>query len=300
MILVGYLFIGILAIGLIVLLIVLSQKRHKQGRPDPEEQSLPKHIKPTSFSDELIDYRTYKYSKKEYLFLVIFIGIFLFFIGYLFYQSLIMSLLFSSLGFFLPKLYLPRKVQKRKDELSFQFQQALFSLSSSLVAGRSIENAFIEVVKDLYLIYPDKDTMIIKEFEHINKRVANREPVEIPLKSFSDRADIEDIRNFTDVFITCKRTGGDLVEVIRRTSTMISEKLEIKQEISVMVSQKKFESNIIAVIPFFIVGFLTYSSPDYMEPLYSWANLGPIVMTISLAFILFAVWLCQKIMNIKV
>lgn len=297
---IGYLFIGILAVGLTVLLIVLSQKKRQQEQPVPEEKSIQNDTDSTSFSYELIDYRTYKYSKKEYLFLVVVMGVFLFFIGYLFYQSLILSILFSCLGFYLPKLYLPRKVQKRKDELSFQFQQALFSLSSSLVAGRSIENAFIEVVKDLYLIYPDKDTMIIKEFEHINKRVANREPIEVPLKLFSDRADIEDIRNFTDVFITCKRTGGDLVEVIRRTSNMISEKLEIKQEISVMVSQKKFESNIIAVIPFFIVGFLTYSSPDYMEPLYSWANLGPIVMTISLAFILFAVWLCQKIMNIKV
>ncbi|NLJ19341.1 type II secretion system F family protein [Globicatella sulfidifaciens] len=288
-----------LAIGLTILLIVLSQKKKKDAQPETERKPLSKQRESTS-SEELTNYRTYHYSAREFIFLVVISAIFLFFVGYLFYQNIIISILFSSLSFFFPKLYLPRKVQKRKDELSFQFQQALFSLSSSLVAGRSIENAFIEVVKDLYLIYPDPETMIIKEFEYINKRVANREPIEVALKSFSDRADIEDIINFTDVFLTCKRTGGDLVEVIRRTSTMINEKLEIKQEIAVMVSQKKFESNIIAVVPFFIVAFLSYSSPDYMEPLYSWTNLGPIIMTISLVAILFAVWICQRIMNIKV
>ncbi len=174
------------------------------------------------------------------------------------------------------------------------------SLSSSLVAGRSIENAFIEVTNDLYLLYPDPDTHIIKEFELINRRLENRETIEYALTDFSQRAGVDDITSFTDVFVTCKRTGGDLVEVIRRTSTLISQKLEVEQEISVMISQKKFESNAISMAPIIIVAILSYSASDYMTPLYRWSDLGPIVMTICLLIIGFSFWISQKIMDIKV
>ena len=36
-----------------------------------------------------------------------------------------------------------------------QFKQTLYSLGSSLAAGRSVENSFKEVAKDLRLLYPD-------------------------------------------------------------------------------------------------------------------------------------------------
>lgn len=296
----GIVIISGLAVVLTVGLILLSRKKNQGNQPEIEQKKLFNRKNRPALTDGLIDYRIYHYTPVEFIFIVFVAGVVLALIGYLFYQSIIMAIIFASLSLFIPKLYRPRKIQKRKDELSRQFQQALFSLSSSLVAGRSIENAFIEVVKDLYLIYPDPETLIIKELEQINKRVANREPIEVAIKEFSDRAEIEDITNFTDVFITCKRTGGDLVEVIRRTSNMISEKFEIQQEISVMVAQKKFESNAITLAPVVMVGFLSYTSAEYMKPLYSWAELGPIVMTISLAIIIFSFWLCQRIMNIKV
>ncbi|SEO60619.1 tight adherence protein B [Amphibacillus marinus] len=296
----------ILVIGLALILTVglIALSRKKKGRQPAKEPKQSKLFQ--AFQTKKVqksgptDYQTYYYTVAEYLFIAAVAGALLFVIGYVFYQSIIMSILFASVGLFFPKVYRQRMIQKRQNELSQQFQQALFSLSTSLVAGRSIENAFVEVVKDLSLIYPDPETLIIKELEIINKRVANREPIEIAIEDFSKRAGVEDITNFTDVFITCKRTGGDLVEVIRRTSTMISEKFEIQQEISVMVAQKKFESNAITLAPVLMVGVLSYSSAEYMKPLYSWADFGPIVMTISLAIILFSFWLCQRIMNIKV
>ncbi|WP_017471238.1 type II secretion system F family protein [Amphibacillus jilinensis] len=289
-----------LAVGLTVVLIGLSRKKGEKPAKTKRSEALSSPEKSKGKGNGPTDYRTYSYTVAEYGFIATMAGGLLFIIGYVFYQSIIMALLFAAVGFFFPKVYRKQRIQKRQDALSRQFQQALFSLSTSLVAGRSIENAFVEVVKDLSLIYPDPNTMIIKELEIINKRVANREPIEIAIEDFSKRAGVEDITNFTDVFMTCKRTGGDLIEVIRRTSTMISEKFEIQQEISVMVAQKKFESNAITLAPVLMVGMLSYSSPEYMKPLYSWANFGPVVMTISLAIILGSFWLCQRIMNIKV
>ncbi|MBU9724249.1 type II secretion system F family protein [Bacillus alkalicola] len=239
--------------------------------------------------------------KKHELVFYSFVGIILMFIlGYIFYQNMIVSIVFSAVGLFLPKLMKKRLMQKRKNELSKQFQQALFSLSSSLIAGRSIENSFLEVSNDLKLLYPDPNTYIIREFDLINTKVANRETIESAFEDFSERAGIDDITNFTDVFITCKRTGGDLVEVIRRTSTLISEKIEIQQEISVMVAQKKFESTALSIMPIMMIALLGNVAGNYMDPLFVFPGLGPIVMTIALGIIVFSFWVSQRIMNIKV
>jgi tight adherence protein B len=252
-------------------------------------------------AETLIDYNVYNLKKSEYVFYGLIGAVGFFIIGYIFYKSLVVAIVFSLLGLFFPKLQKKRLLQKRKQELSNQFQQALFSVSSSLVAGRSIENAFLEVSKDLELLYPDPNTYIIKEFDLINRRVANREPIESAIIDFSERAGVDDITNFTDVFVTCKRTGGDLVEVIRRTSNMISEKIEIQQEISVMVAQKKFESRVLTIMPVLMIALLGYTAGEYMEPLYDLRGIvGPIVMTICLGIIGFSFWISQRIMNIKV
>jgi tight adherence protein B len=125
----------------------------------------------------------------------------------------------------------------------------------------------------------------------------NGEPVERAIADFSERSGIEEIAQFADVFVICKRTGGDLVEVIRRTANMIGDKLEMEQEIAVLVAQKRFEAKALSLIPFALVAFLAWSSPDYMAPLYGLA--GNLLMTGALAVLAFCYWLSQSIMNIK-
>lgn len=293
--------IGIaLAIGLLLWIVFLiADKRKKSGGTVPEQPELrqAKDIKANK-PGGLIDYSVYHLSLVERLSAILLSAIVLFGIGYIFYKSMVMAFMLASLGLLYPKIRRKQLAVKRKEELSLQFKQALYSLSSSLAAGKSVENAFREVLKDLKLLYPYPDTYILKEFEIINNRVATGEPIEQALQDFSKRADTEDISNFADVFITCKRSGGDIVEVIRRTANIIGEKLEIKQEISVMIAQKKFESKALGIIPFGLIALLGYMSEDYMAPLYG--GVGYVIMTVALIVLIGALFLIQRIMNIKV
>lgn len=225
-------------------------------------------------------------------------GVF-FSIGYIFYQNLWIALLSSLVSFGFISFRGKQLLRKRKMELNYQFKQGLFSLASSLSAGRSIENAFHESVNDLKLLYTDVNTLIILEFTRIHQKIRNGDNVEKALLQFSQRADLEDIRNFTDVFMICKRSGGNLVEVIRRTANVIGEKIEMEQEIALSVAQKKFESNILTFAPIVIVAVLAFSSPDYMEPLYQ-EVIGRIIMTLCLGLLGCCWWFTQKIMDIQV
>lgn len=252
-----------------------------------------------SRAETVIDYSVYRLSVQERVMAVVVASGSLYAVGYLFYKQPIISLIMAALGLFYPKWISRKKMIKRKAELNDQFRQALFSLSSSLTAGKSVESGLGEAVNDLKTLYSNPNTYIIAEFDRMNRKIQNGETIEAVLREFDERADLEDIHNFVDVFVTCKRSGGNLIEVVRRTANIIGEKIEIQQEIAVLIAQKKFESAILSAAPLAVIGLLTISSPDYMAPLYS-GLAGPLIMTLCLVLLLGCHWLVKKIMDIKV
>ncbi|BBH24770.1 hypothetical protein Back11_61150 [Paenibacillus baekrokdamisoli] len=245
----------------------------------------------------LPNYSVYDLTDKQFIRAALVGGVIAFIATYLFYRSVSVSLILSFAGLLAPRQHRNSLLQRRRERLKLQFKEALYSLTSSLAAGRSVENAFVTSLEDLRLLYPDPRTEVITEFEIIKSRMAYGEPLEHALSDFSKRAQIDDITQFVDVFMTCKRSGGDLVEVIRRTSQTIGEKLEVQQEIAVMVAQKRYESRIMMAVPFVFLAFLGMTAPDYMAPLYH--EIGYVLLTVSLLLLAVCYWAMVRVMNIR-
>jgi len=292
--------------GSLVLLVLLLGGRLAANRLSGNPHA-PKHPEETgaagereaAISSQEWDYRSYRLSRKEYAASFLLAGLAASMLGMLFYHNLAAAALFFLAGLFYPPRRAVQAAKKRREELNMQFKQALYSLSSLLSAGQSVENAFRGVCRDLMLVYPHPNTPIIREMERIVRRMDHGVTIEEALHDFALRSGLEDVMNFAGVFSVSKRTGGNLVEVVRRTSQIIAEKIEVKQEIAVMMAQKKFESRILSCAPLAIVAFLSLSSPDYMQPLYGNAR-GIIIMTVCLAALLFCFWVSQKIMDLKI
>lgn len=217
--------------------------------------------------------------------------------SFLFYRSVMAALVLSLAGIIAPRIHRRSLLEQRRMRLAIQFKEALYSIASSLAAGRSVENAFVTALEDLRLLYPNPKTEILVEFEILSARLGYGETLEQGLIDLSQRAQIDDISQFTDVFTTCKRSGGDLVEVIRRTSQMIGEKLDVQQDIAVMVAQKRLESRIMMAVPFVFLTFLSLTAPDYMAPLYS--GIGYVILTAALLLLGLCFMLMTRIMNIR-
>lgn len=276
-----------------------KKKKHLKREEERRRRSIAAINSRSSSDNQLVDYGDYKMNFWEIISAITVVFLIILLVGELFYDNLIISLLLGLLALFAPKVRKNQLKEKRKNILSLQFKEAAASLSSSLAAGQSIENAFRDALKDLKLLYPNEDTYIIKEFSIINRRVENGESIERAFDDFAKRSDLEDIKNFSDVFITCKRSGGNLVDVIKRTVDIINEKIEIQQDIKVLVSQKKFESRIIAVMPLGMIAFLKYTSGDFVRPLYEFGTPGPIVMTVVLGCTILSMVISQKLMKIE-
>jgi len=246
----------------------------------------------------LPDYSVYVLNRLERVACIISGAVLFFGIGYLFYHHWLIALVLSAGGFLVPGFWRKHMLQRRRAALNLHFKQALYSLSSSLSAGRSVENGFREAISDLRMLDPDAENDLITELSIICARLEYGEPIEDALRDFSRRASMEDITNFADVFITCKRTGGDLVEVIRRTSSIIGEKLDIQQEIAVLVAQKKFESKALLAAPVLMLVFMNLTSGDYMKPMFS--GIGMVISTFALLGLAGCLLWIIKIMNIKI
>lgn len=296
--------IALAVVALVSIIFVIMDKSSAKEQQEPGEakkgpRELLGQMKTEQQPEGLIDYSVYIMSTREKAISIIVSAVCIFVVAYIFYKNIYVCLVLTLLSFFAPRFRRQQLLNKRKEQLTLQFKQALYSLGSSLSAGRSVENSFKAVVEDLHLLFSDPNTYIIREFQAINRRVENGDPIEVGLIDFGERADLEDIYNFVDVFITCKRMGGNLADVIRRTSTIIGDKLQTQQDVAVMMAQKRFEARVLLVAPIVMVGLMAWSSPDYMAPMYQ-LGIGPVLMTIALAVMVLVFWIVQKIMNIKV
>lgn len=205
----------------------------------------------------------------------------LFLAAYIFYQDILFSLMFALLAFFSKSYMVKYLVIRRKMELIYQFRDALYSMSSSISSGKQMPHAITDTQRNLKLLYSEDD-YIVKEFNFMVKRIEEtNETLEEIITDFAERTGIEDIRNFADVYVTCRTTGGDLESIIRKTSDVIIEKINIKREIHSIITQKKYEAKILTAMPFIVILFLSIISPGYLHSMYN-TLLGRFIMTIGL------------------
>lgn len=245
------------------------------------------------------DYNVYHMPAAERLISILAAGAVLFTVGYIFYRSIILSSLLLPLALKSPSIRTREIIRKRKDELSLQFREALYSIAASLSAGKSIEASLRDAQQELSLQYPDEDTYIILELEQMNKRLEMNETMEQVLADFAERSHLEDILNFTEVFIICKRTGGNLVQVVKNTAEIISDKIDVRQEINLLLAEKKLEHKILNLMPVFIIFMLSTSAEEFMAPVFT-EPLGRAAMTLALLLFAAAYFISAKIMNIEV
>lgn len=222
----------------------------------------------------------------------------IFVIGQIFYGNIGFSAVCGLTVFLLIDQYKKYLHKRRTAILRNQFGDLLFSLSASVATGRQLASALQDAYVNLGYVYKS-NTPMMEELKYMTKSIAeNRDSEETLLIGFAQRSQVEDIRNFVDVYLSCRVTGGDINQVIANASEILMQKMSIERDIKVMTSQKQFEGKIISAMPVLVILFLNIASPGYLENLYCTLE-GRFIMTIALAGIVTAFVLTEKITNIE-
>ena len=245
-----------------------------------------------------MDYAHYTFSRQEIVMYLMIGALFNAMISWLFYDSIIAWFLMLPLFVLSLKEKGIQRCQKRKRELELEFRDVILSVASNLQAGYSVENAFREAYKDIVLLYGTESVMA-GEMRLIFRKLSNNEQLESALLNLAKRSDVQDIRDFADIFSIAKRGGGDMRTIIANTAAIIGDKQEVRREIETVVSEKKLEQQIMKYIPFFIIFYISLTTKGYFESLYH-NLLGWIVMTVALLIYMAACKLSDRILQIDV
>lgn len=218
--------------------------------------------------------------------------------AWLYYRKIWAVLLLGPLGIWLYREFLEGERKKKEQEFQKQFREMIQTLSSALNTGYSVENAFYETQKELKLLYPP-EARISKELMVITRKLRIHIPIEQILEEFAEKIPSEDVKSFVTVFVTAKKSGGDMIGIIRNTTNQIGDKIEVKREIDTLLAAKKYEFQIMSIVPYGIIGYMSLSFPEFMDELYG-NIIGIGVMTICLGIYAGAYYLGVRILRIDI
>lgn len=236
-------------------------------------------------------------NNREYLKYILVISALAGIFSYIFYQSIIAYIIFMIPTYFYLQVISGYLSDKRKNELTMQFKEFCLSLCAQLMAGYSIENGMKETYHELLQMY-GKNSYICRELEVILAKLKINVVIEVCFSDFAARSNIDEIKLFAEIIKIAKRSGGDMIEVVRNAADSISRKLEVEREIRVILNAKKYEQMIMNVVPLFIVVYVNITSPGIMKVMYETA-MGRIIMTICLGLYIFAFLLGMKFTDIE-
>ena len=198
-------------------------------------------------------------------------------------------------------LFLPMRVKsvitKRRTVLAHQFRDLLDGLTTSLGAGKNVNDAFISVYDDLKIQY-NENAYIVREMEVILSGIQNNVAIEDVLSDFGARSGIDDIKSFADIFRISYRKGGNIKDVIRNTHEILSDKMEISEEIETIVAATKMEQNIMIIMQIALNGIIKIMSPEFAHNFVT--PVGIIATSVSIVIFVVAYYIGKAVMDIKI
>lgn len=216
-------------------------------------------------------------------------------LAFFFYRSFLAVLPLSAAGIYFFGQMGRKKADEAREELSGQFRECILAVATSLQAGYSAENAFLESRQDMALLYGE-GALICRELGFIGRGLGLNIPLEELLEDVADRSCCEDISQFSQIFALAKRSGGNMAEIIRNSADRIGKRMDLRQEVRALLGGRRMELGIMKGMPFGILLYVSLGSPGYFDALYH--NLaGAAVMTGCLVVYLGACFLGEYIMS---
>jgi len=187
-------------------------------------------------------------------------------------------------------IYVKRSM--RFDRFNQLLPEAIDLLTRALKAGHSI-NAAIEMVSREI---PDPvGTEFRRTFEEQNFGLPMREA----MTNLAVRIPIADVQFLVTAILVQKETGGNLVEILEKTATVLRERLRLKGQLAIYTAQGRLTGWILAGLPFFLFLGVNIVNPNYGKILIE-DPLGRNLIYAGLTLMAIGGYVIKKIIDVKV
>lgn len=245
------------------------------------------------------DYNEYRLTAAQTLGSALALGLVAAAVAYVFYMNVIIAAAALLVGLAGPRMYKRMLIAKRRKALNLQFKDFLYALNSSMSAGKSLKEALVAARDDMRVLYMDDRNIMIQELDAMAVKLEMSARVTTLMSDLARRSGNEDIRSFATVLESGETKGIDQIQLIQKTVRVISEKLEVKQEIETKVASVKMEQKVMLAMPVLLTLMMNLMAPDYMQTLYE-HPLGYLIVTVVVALLGISVVWSNRIMDINV
>ena len=210
-------------------------------------------------------------------------------------QEIISALIGIILGSMAPRFYMRRQQNKRLVTFGNQLPDMLNLVVNGLRAGYSTMQALEAVSKEL-------PPPLSVEFARVVKEMQLGISMEDALSNLHRRIPSDDLDLIITAINVQREVGGNLAEILDTISYTIRERIKIKGEIKVLVSQVIYSGRFLAMLPLILMGLLWFANRDYLLTFFAPGNLlcGGIMLGIAAVMVGAGYLAMNKLADIEV
>jgi tight adherence protein B len=192
----------------------------------------------------------------------------------------------------LPILVLLKKRARRFRLFTALLPQAVDLMSRCLRSGQALPSA-IEVVA------VEIPAPLGTEFQYASDEQNYGLPFRESMLNLVMRIPVPDLQFLVTAMLLQKETGGNLVEILEKTSQLLRERQKVNGQLKVRTAQGRFTGWILCLLPFAIFIGMNLISPGYGQILFDdpsgqrWVEIAAVLMVVGIVLI-------RRLVNVKV
>ena len=213
-------------------------------------------------------------------------------ISQLFRVTPVLAALIAIAAFLSPYLFIYLKRKRQLHKFTTILPDAMDLVARALRAGHSLTAA-------LDLVGQEIADPVGKEFRRVSEEQNLGLPLRDALINLSERVPIPDVRFLVAAMLIQRETGGNLVEVLDKTTTVLRDRIRLQGEIRIYTAQGRLTGWILCLLPIFMFFALAAINPNYTAPLLN-EPAGRHLLVAGAVLMLLGILVIRKIIQIKV
>ena len=187
-------------------------------------------------------------------------------------------------------LYIMREMRFRR--FAALLPEAVDLMSRGLRAGHSISAA-------LEMVGNEIADPIGLEFRALQGEQRLGLPIRDSLHNLVERVPIDDLRFLATAILLQKESGGNLAQILDKTSAVIRERTRLRGQLAIYTAQGRITGYILCAAPFFMFGIISLVNHQYEKPLFH-DPFGIKMLYFALGLMVIGVLAIRKIIDVEV
>jgi tight adherence protein B len=191
----------------------------------------------------------------------------------------------------IPYFFLVQKRNRRLRRISELLPEAIDLMSRGLRAGQAL-SATVETIAQ------ESDEPLRSEF----RRAADEQSFGLPFReamvNLSRRVPVADLQFLVTAILVQKETGGNLAQVLDKSSHVIRERVRVAGQMRTRTAQGRLTGWILCALPFVMFISMSILNPGYGKTLFQ-DPLGQKMVTYAGILMVIGILVIRKIVNVK-